>query len=114
MTITTNFPPLEMLRTNSLHMGESQILRNPFAASQIRDAQKTDSSFESYLVGALDYVNGKQLSEASIAQQLITDPDSVDIHDVTKAMAEASMSLEAANRIITQMITSWNEITTTR
>jgi flagellar hook-basal body complex protein FliE len=71
-------------------------------------------SFADYLVDALEYVNGKQLDKAAIGRQLVVDPDSVDIHDVTTAVAYATMSLEAANRIINQMISSWNDITTTR
>ncbi|GMO50825.1 MAG: hypothetical protein Pg6C_15060 [Treponemataceae bacterium] len=83
------------------------------SAGAVQSAGET-KSFKDYLIGALEYVNGKQLESAAISQQLIVDPDSVDIHDVTTAMAYAEMSLEAANRIINVMISSWNDITTTR
>jgi flagellar hook-basal body complex protein FliE len=43
-----------------------------------------------------------------------TEADSVDIHDVTTAMAEANMSLSLAQTVISRMVSSWNEITTTR
>jgi len=41
-------------------------------------------------------------------------PESVDPHDVTIAMAEASLSLKMAQTIIDKTIKAWNDITTTR
>lgn len=76
--------------------------------------QTVQGSFENYLLDALDYVNGKQTSSDTIAQQLIVDPDSVDVHDVTIAMAEANLSLSLAQAVIDRMIKGWSEITTTR
>ena len=66
------------------------------------------------MVEAVDYVNNKQMASAANVEKLITDPDSVDVHDVTIAMAEANMSLSLAQTVISRMINSWNEITTTR
>jgi flagellar hook-basal body complex protein FliE len=115
MNIVNSFPALEMLRTNALHMGESQTLANPFFAASVKDgSEKKDAGFESYLIGALDYVNQAQLTQSAIAEQFQVDPDSLEIHQVTTALGQAAVSLEAANRIINQMISSWNEITTTR
>ncbi|MBQ8560606.1 MAG: flagellar hook-basal body complex protein FliE, partial [Spirochaetaceae bacterium] len=71
-------------------------------------------SFDSFLAEAVDYVNGKQMASANNVEQLIVDPDSIDIHDVTTAMAEANMSLSLAQTVISRMVSSWNEITTTR
>ena len=72
------------------------------------------ANFQDYLVGALSYVNETQQNSAAITERLITDPDSVDVHDVTPAMAEAKMTLDIAQNVISRMITAWNEITTTR
>ena len=47
-------------------------------------------------------------------RQLITDPDSVDIHDVTTAMAKARMSMDLAKSVIDRLVSGWNEISTTR
>jgi flagellar hook-basal body complex protein FliE len=71
-------------------------------------------SFQNMLAKALDYVNDKQQNVTDISQKLITDPDSVDVHDVTTAVAEASMTMELAQNVIQRMLTAWNEITTTR
>ena len=78
------------------------------------ETEKTRGSFEQYLLNAVSSVNDKQMNSDAIAQQLITDPDSVDVHDVTIAMAEASLSLSLAQTVIDRVIKDWNEITTTR
>jgi flagellar hook-basal body complex protein FliE len=78
------------------------------------EALKKGGSFEEYLLNALSMVNDAQNKSSGIAEQLITDPDSVDIHDVTTAMAEAKMTLDIAQAVIDRMLTAWGEITTTR
>ncbi len=72
------------------------------------------ASFEQTLLGAFDAMNAKQTKSEEIAQQLIVDPESVDVHDVTIAMAEANLSLKIAQTVIDRVIKGWNEITTTR
>ena len=47
-------------------------------------------------------------------QKLITDPDEVNVSDVTIAMAKARMSLNLAQTVIDRLVSGWNEITTTR
>ena len=66
------------------------------------------------LLSAMDYVNGKQNATSEVTQKLITDPDSVDVHDVTTAMAEANLSLNLAQNVIDRLLKGWTEITTTR
>ena len=117
MNIVNSFSAIEMQRNNPIHLGASQTLNSSvfFAKDGAeKTAESSRGSFESYLIGALDFVNQAQLKQSAIEQQVLVDPESVDIHEVTTAMAMASLSLEAANRIITQMVSSWNEITTTR
>jgi flagellar hook-basal body complex protein FliE len=80
----------------------------------LAQAADKSSSFEEYLLNALNVVNEAQNKSSGIAEQLITDPDSVDIHDVTIAMAEAKMTLDIAQGVIDRMLTAWNDITTTR
>ena len=62
----------------------------------------------------MDSMNSQQLDVTKIQEQLITDPDSVDVHDVTIAMQKARMSLNLAQTVIDRIVTNWNEITTTR
>ena len=62
----------------------------------------------------MNSVNSQQNSVSQLQEQVITNPDSVDIHDVTIAMSKARMSLELTQNVINTLVTSWNEITTTR
>ena len=59
-------------------------------------------------------MNAQQMNVADIEQKLITEPESVDIHDVTVAMAKARMSLNLAKTVIDRLVQGWSEITTTR
>lgn len=72
------------------------------------------ASFEQTLLKAFDSMNQKQIKTDELSQQMIIDPDSVDAHDVTIAMAEANLSLKIAQTVIDRLIKGWNEITTNR
>ena len=78
------------------------------------EAGKSNSTFENYLLDAINYVNEKQQASTDITQQLVIDPESVDVHDVTTAMAEANLSLSIAQNVIDRLTKAWSEITTTR
>jgi flagellar hook-basal body complex protein FliE len=77
-------------------------------------ARPETASFEQTLLKAFDSMNAKQQKTDELAQQMIIDPESVDPHDVTIAMAEANLSLKIAQSTIDRVIKGWNEITTTR
>ena len=107
---------VQMTRTNPAHAGSARLTslvpgqENP---NQIKNG-KNFGSFESYLVSAVSAMNGQQLDVGRVQEKLITDPDSVDIHDVTTAMAKAQMSLSLAQTVIDRLITGWNELSTNR
>ncbi|MBR5966820.1 MAG: flagellar hook-basal body complex protein FliE [Treponema sp.] len=73
-----------------------------------------EKSFGEYLSEAFGAMNKQQNDVAALERQILTDPDSVDIHDVTTAMAKAQMSMTLAKTVVDRVITGWNEITTTR
>ncbi|MBO4547468.1 MAG: flagellar hook-basal body complex protein FliE [Treponema sp.] len=73
-----------------------------------------EKSFGEYLSEAFGAMNKQQTDVAALERQLITDPDSVDIHDVTTAMAKAQMSMSLAKSVLDRIVTGWNEISTTR
>ncbi len=77
-------------------------------------ARPETASFEQTILKAFDQMNEKQVKTSDLAQQMIVDPESVDAHDVTIAMAEANLSLKLAQTVIDRVVKGWNEITTTR
>lgn len=114
------FGQLQMTRVNSAHTGTSKL--SDIAGAPLNDIPsaaesgiaRTARSFEDYLVDAMSSMNQQQLDVSALSEKMITDPDDVDIHDVTIAMSKARMSLNLAQSVIDRIVTGWNEITTTR
>ena len=71
-------------------------------------------SFGKLFTQALGAVNSQQLDTMQLSQQMITDPDSVDIHDITIAMAEANLSLSMTKAIVDGAIKAYREIIAVR
>ncbi len=129
-----NFGTLQMVRTNNSHFGQGKIqsltsnapglspiekihrAEKSTEAASIQPAAQTgqSNSFQSYLLDALSTVNSHQMDVTAVQEKLITNPDEVDVHDVTIAMAKARQSLNLAQTVIDRLVSGWNEITTTR
>ena len=77
-------------------------------------ANKEAASFEQTILKAFDSMNAKQTNMDKLGEQMIVDPESVDVHDITMGMAEASLSLKLAQTIIDRLVKTWHDITTTR
>lgn len=107
------FNNLQMNRTQSAHQGTSTlgVLQTNSAKEGV---EKTRKSFDEYLIQAFQSMNDQQVEVSNLQQQVITDPDSVDLHDVTIAMSKARMSLNLAQTVIDRLVSGWSEITTTR
>ncbi len=105
----------EMTRTHAAHSGTAP-LSNLFTQqnSAVKTENKKAGTFESFILEAVNGVNEQQLNVSKMQDKLITDPDSVDIHDVTTAMAKAQMSLSLAQTVIDRLVTGWSELQTTR
>lgn len=105
----------EMTRTNPAHSGTARLSSVSFSenAGEVSGGKKL-GSFESYLMNAVSEMNNQQLDVGRVQEKLITDPDSVDVHDVVTAMAKAQMSLSLAQTVIDRLVTGWNEISTSR
>lgn len=125
------FGSLQMNRTDTQHFGNKKIqpvtykqpgldpvsavkgLNHKTEAASIQGAEHT-KSFQEYLMEAVNTVNSQQIDVTNLQEKMITNPDDVDIHDVTIAMSKARMSLNLAQTVIDRLVSGWNEITTTR
>lgn len=116
---------LQLNRTNPAHMGTKPL--QPIASGKTYWMDNVGNSwtqspkqpvergaFESYLMDAMATMNQQQIDVENIQEKVITDPDSLDIHDVTTAMAKAQMSLNLAQTVIDRLVSGWNELSTTR
>jgi flagellar hook-basal body complex protein FliE len=79
-----------------------------------REPDAPAASFEKLLLNALGEVNQKQLDATAASERLVTAPDTVDIHDVTIALAEANLALSATKAVFDRAISAFREITNMR
>jgi flagellar hook-basal body complex protein FliE len=70
--------------------------------------------FDDAMLQALDKVSGLQQFASDLAQAAIIDPESVDVHDLTIAQAEASLALNITRNILNRVVQGWRDIINTR
>jgi len=111
----------KMMRTHARHMlppdspysgsGNNILnLRDTIGAQGITRA----GTFEDAMLQALDKVSGTQLNASNLQKEAIINPGSVDIHDITIAQAEASMSLGITRNILSRLVQGWRDLINTR
>ncbi|MDR1867163.1 MAG: flagellar hook-basal body complex protein FliE [Treponema sp.] len=71
-------------------------------------------TFEEAMLRALDNVSTDQQKAETLIQAAITDPDSVDVHDITIAQAKASLSLNISRTVLNRLVQGWKDIINTR
>ena len=98
-------------RTDPRHLRGSIRVSSAAASS---DPASPEANFGELLSRAFTQVNDLQHNSMDLGQRLITDPESVDIHDVTIAMAEANLSLSMTKAIVDRALRAYKEIISTR
>ncbi len=96
---------IDIKRTNPLHL-DSNGIQVPFDNKGV--------SFEEMMLEAVNGVNSDQMNSASLMEQMVTNPDSVDTHDLTIALAKADMSLNVTKAVIDKAVAAYKEITSLR
>jgi flagellar hook-basal body complex protein FliE len=95
----------------SLSSGESiSALGNKVGAEAVLGT----GSFEDAMLAALDAVNADQNESSGLMEAMVVDPDSVDAHDVTIAMAKANLSLNITRTVLDRIVRGWKEVINTR
>ncbi|MDR2718468.1 MAG: flagellar hook-basal body complex protein FliE [Treponema sp.] len=112
---------ISMVRTNPKHMGP---LDSPYAGTGNNilalgkkigtDGITGAGTFEQAMLQALDKVSGAQQRATGLEREAIINPNSVDVHDVTIAQAEASMSLGITRIILSRLVQGWRDLINTR
>jgi len=110
-----------MMQTHPKHMGP---IDSPYAGSgknilalekKIGAGEVTRAgTFEQAMLQALDKVSGSQQYASELMREAIVNPDGVDIHDITIAQAEASMSINAARNILSRLVQGWRDLINAR
>ena len=102
-----------MLPPDSPYSGNGNnvlLLRNAIGANGVTGA----GTFEDALLKALDKVSGSQLNASDLQKEAIINPDSVDIHDITIAHAEANMALGITRNVLSRLVQGWRDLINTR
>ncbi len=68
------------------------------------------TSFANVLKNAIGKVNNLQVESHDLAQQMITEPESVDIHNVMIAAQKAEISLNFAKTVRDEAVRSFREL----
>lgn len=79
-------------------------------------AQKdlTTVPFSQLLGQALGKTSNIEKKAQAMQQQIVTDPNSLDPHDVTIAMAQADLSLSLTKSVVDRVVKAYQQITTLR
>ena len=105
---------MELTRTNPAHIGTAPLSGTQSKKLSETAQSKNKSQFENFLLSAIEEMNSQQVDNSRLAEKLLTNPDEVDIQDVTIAMSKAQMSLSLAQTVIDRLISGWNELSTPR
>jgi flagellar hook-basal body complex protein FliE len=74
------------------------------------DAPMVGQDFGSLVEKALTGASNQEQEANALAQQFITDPDSVDVHDVTIAMGKANMAVSMTKSVVDEALKAYREI----
>jgi flagellar hook-basal body complex protein FliE len=95
---------VKLARTDPRHLvGMGEALSAPAAGG-------TEQKFGDLLLGALGSVNDSQLKAMDLSQRMITDPGSVNVEDVTIALADANLALSMTKSIVDRALAAYREI----
>jgi len=111
----------QMVRTNPKHMlppdspyfgsgNKVLALEKKIDATHVTRA----GTFEQAMLQALDKVSGADQYTKHLEKEAIINPDSVDIHDITIAQAEAGMALNITRNVLNRLVQGWKDIINTR
>ena len=68
------------------------------------------SSFDQLLMQALNGTNDLQLEAERLSQEMIINPDSVDTHDVTIALAQANLAVSLTKAVVDGALEAYTNI----
>jgi flagellar hook-basal body complex protein FliE len=103
---------VELSRSDPRHLSSSLLSGKAPAAQDARE--NPESGFGRIFFDALNNVNDLQHTTMDLTETMLTDPDSVDIHDVTVAIAEANLALSMTKAIMDRAIRAYQEVINTR
>jgi flagellar hook-basal body complex protein FliE len=97
---------IELARTHPKHLGST--------LAPIKEDEGPEKSFGEVLIKAFNDVNDLQVKTVTMSEQMMTEPDAVDVHDVMIAVAEANLALSMTKTIVDRALRAYREIVAVR
>jgi flagellar hook-basal body complex protein FliE len=97
---------IRLSRTSSKHL--------PGVTERAAGSTGESGNFGEILGNALAEVNSLQQESTELFRTMITEPDSVDAHDVTIAMSKANLALSITKAVVDRALRAYNEIINVR
>ena len=97
---------VNLVRTNQKHLAG--------IGSTTTASKGVEQAFGDLLASALNNVSQSEITSQAPAQQMIVDPDSVEVHDVTIALAEANLAISMTKAIVDRALAAYREIINVR
>jgi flagellar hook-basal body complex protein FliE len=97
---------VKLARTSPLHI--------PGQGEQAVSSSGIEKKFGDMLLSALGSVNNDQVTAMDLSQKMVTDPTSVNVEDVTIALAEANLSLSMTKAVVDRALAAYREIINVR
>ena len=102
---------VKMARTNPAHLAG---LGEALSASAAGASGGAEQKFGDMLLNALGDVNQSQLKAMDLSQRMVTEPGSVNVEDVTIALADANLALSMTKAIVDRALAAYREIINVR
>ena len=80
----------------------------------VKASEDTSVNFANALTAAIEKVNDQQVHAESLAQQMVADPSSVEIHTVRIAAEKARMAITFTKSIADLAVKTYRELTNLR
>jgi flagellar hook-basal body complex protein FliE len=93
---------VRLSQTNPRHLSGS--------VHEAEESKTGAKNFGNLVSDALNDVNDLTKESEQLTQQFITDPDSVDPHDVTIAMNKANLAVSMTKKVVDEVIKAYTEI----
>jgi len=111
-----------LARTDARHLAGTGLKAGPGPAPGPSPASRSvtfprespTASFGQLFTNAFERVNESLLRSQALSEQMITDPDSVDVHDLSIAMAEANLAISMTKNIVDRAVRAYREVTAVR
>ena len=91
---------INLARTHPGHLGGVN--------DQLKSGEAGD--FGALLMRALNGANRLQIESENLSTRMITDPDSVDVHDVTIALSKANLAVSLTKAVVDRSLQAYTNI----